>query len=673
MDTDKSPPVNVKTPSERPLCTHESDDDRSENGSLSTEEITCGCRCGSKCHVPCHCLQPLGNAKWSLVLISLGNLIQQILFNGILAVTISTLEKRFELRSTESGLIASMGDFGRGISMFLILFLSSRADKPRIIGWGNIIGGIAAICFALPHFIAPEYTPVVEDMANFCGNVTEPNCNQSPLRNYLYWFMVCFVVLGVGTCPLIIQGVTYLDENVPRKDSALYSAIFMAVGGLGPAIGFVFGGMALELYTYPSVKPDDVNIDSSSYSWVGAWWIGYLISGALLIMNGLPIILLPKVIPGTEKHRKGRDVETQKSHLENRERNNERATCGVFADILILLQNKPYIFQTLGITMNCALVYGFNTFGAKYLESVFGMTPFHSSLLYGIAAIFASFGAQLTSGVVLRKFNLQVRGIIKFMICTGVVSVLSSIGFLVHCEDIDFAGGTVPYPNTSDPTSLLSSCNVNCSCTTDRYEPVCANGITYFSPCFAGCEVKLNDTSYTDCSCVLNNASLVDREVIASTESCDWKLCNTIIPFTFIVMLCFYTSVLTMTPSLQVTMRCVPFDKRDMAVSFQSLIIRMVGIIPGRILVGYVLDKACVSSSTECGERGSCKVYDRWGVARNNTILLISQTVLCCIAYTLVLLTYKPAGETAAGTSKLDKSEHSPSGDNEETVKILNG
>lgn len=34
--------------------------------------------------------------------------------------------------------------------------------------------------------------------------------------------------------------------------------------------------------------------------------------------------------------------------------------------------------------MNYGLVYGFSTFGAKYLETVFGLTPFHSALLYGM-------------------------------------------------------------------------------------------------------------------------------------------------------------------------------------------------------------------------------------------------------------------------------------------------
>lgn len=78
-----------------------------------------------------------------------------------------------------------MGDVGRGVVMFLIMFISSRTDKPRAMGWGNVIAGIAAMCFALPHFIAPEYTPLVDDISNLCGNVTEPNCSQSLIRNYL--------------------------------------------------------------------------------------------------------------------------------------------------------------------------------------------------------------------------------------------------------------------------------------------------------------------------------------------------------------------------------------------------------------------------------------------------------------------------------------------------------
>lgn len=38
---------------------------------------------------------------------------------------------------------------------------------------------------------------------------------------------------------------------------------------------------------------------------------------------------------------------------------------------------------------------------------------------------------------------------------------------------------------------LVSTCNVDCGCTTAGFEPICDNNYTvYFSPCHAGCTVS---------------------------------------------------------------------------------------------------------------------------------------------------------------------------------------
>lgn len=39
--------------------------------------------------------------------------------------------------------------------------------------------------------------------------------------------------------------------------------------------------------------------------------------------------------------------------------------------------------------------------------------------------------------------------------------------------------------------TLLSQCNMGCSCSMKHWDPVCAyNGMTYASPCLAGCQTS---------------------------------------------------------------------------------------------------------------------------------------------------------------------------------------
>ena len=82
---------------------------------------------------------------------------QGFIVNGVINVVITTLEKRFDLPSTRSGLIASSNDF---LALFLVLFISfygSRRHKPRLIGIGVVVLGLGSIIFSLPHFFTGLY------------------------------------------------------------------------------------------------------------------------------------------------------------------------------------------------------------------------------------------------------------------------------------------------------------------------------------------------------------------------------------------------------------------------------------------------------------------------------------------------------------------------------------
>ena len=50
----------------------------------------------------------------------------------------------------------------------------------------------------------------------------------------------------------------------------------------------------------------------------------------------------------------------------------------------------------------------------------------------------------------------------------------------------EFYGSDITFIFLSSP-SLTEECNADCACTTAFYQPVCDDGVTYFSPCHAGC------------------------------------------------------------------------------------------------------------------------------------------------------------------------------------------
>ena len=84
------------------------------------------------------------------------------------------------------------------------------------------------------------------------------------------------------------------------------------------------------------------------------------------------------------------------------------------------------------------------------------------------------------------------------------------------CGNKDVVGITEDYYSTR--IDLNHTCNDGCLCTTAIYEPICIEDRTYFSPCYAGCKTKLNETegTYSDCSCASSEV------VIGYAGECDF-------------------------------------------------------------------------------------------------------------------------------------------------------
>ena len=75
--------------------------------------------------------------------------LQQALSSGYLNSVITTIEKRYEIPSSISGVIASMYEIGNVGTVIFVSYLGSSRNIPAFIGTGVILMGMGSIIFSL--------------------------------------------------------------------------------------------------------------------------------------------------------------------------------------------------------------------------------------------------------------------------------------------------------------------------------------------------------------------------------------------------------------------------------------------------------------------------------------------------------------------------------------------
>ena len=80
------------------------------------------------------------------------------------------------------------------------------------------------------------------------------------------------------------------------NQKAFVKGILLAIFVCGPLIAFAFIQPVASLL-YVDFYRSETIMDRSDPEWVGAWWIGYLISGIFALAASLPMLCFPKVPP----------------------------------------------------------------------------------------------------------------------------------------------------------------------------------------------------------------------------------------------------------------------------------------------------------------------------------------------------------------------------------------
>ncbi|KAM9377386.1 solute carrier organic anion transporter family member 1C1-like isoform 2-T2 [Pholidichthys leucotaenia] len=575
--------------------------------------------------------------------------------------TITQLERRFDIPSYLIGIIDGSFEIGNLLIIAFVSYFGAKLHRPKIIAVGCILMSLGTFLIAMPHFIIGRYKIETSFRSSVNSTSNLSPCPASSIESSIesdrpsilpsrsceressvsMWIYVLLgnVLRGIGETPVQPLGISYIDDYAQSENAALYIGCVQTVSIIGPVFGYLLGSLCAKIYVdIGFVDMETVTITPDDARWVGAWWLGYLIAGTITLMSAVPFWFLPKSLPvpikkhdtscTPEQTRFLNDSPTMKHKFSPEEPANLHLMANEFVPALkTLLGNPVYtIYLCVTIVQFNSLI-GMVTYKPKYIEQQYGQSASKANFLMGMINIPAVALGMFSGGVVMKKFKLGIMGAAKFAFGTSLLGyILSLFFFAMGCENLKVAGITVSYTGAEGLSyqnqSLISDCNSGCLCTRKDWDPVCGeNGITYMSPCLAGCTSSSGSgrkTVFDNCRCVAI-ADTQPGNLTATLGPCPHREgCDTVFPY-FIALSVFSSFIISLggTPGFMLLVRCIKPELKSLALGIHTLATRTLAGIPAPIYFGAIIDTTCLKwGNKTCGGRGACRIYNtssyRW-------------------------------------------------------------
>ncbi|XP_057558578.1 solute carrier organic anion transporter family member 1B3 [Hippopotamus amphibius kiboko] len=588
--------------------------------------------------------------KMFLAALSL-SFISKALSGIIMKSNITQIERRFDISSSTVGLIDGSFEMGNLLVIVFVSYFGAKLHRPKLIGIGCVIMGIGSILTALPHFFMGYYryakdTPV-NPAENSTSRISTCSIDQNLLLNgtslervrkgwekesgsYIWIYVLLGNMLrGIGETPIVPLGISYIDDFAKEGHSSFYLGNLLAIAMIGPITGFLLVSLFSKMYVdIGYVDLSTIRITPKDSRWVGAWWLGFLVAGLVSIISSIPFFFLPKNLDKPKKEKKAsislpmkNEEKSQTTHLTKQRQNVTETVAGFFQSLKSILNNPLYVIVLFLTLLQASSYIGSITYIFKYIEQQYGRSASETSILFGIITIPTFATGMFTGGYIVKRFKFSLVGIAKFSLCTHMLSFLFHLlNFALICENKSVAGLTLTYdgnhPVASHINVPLSYCNSDCNCDQSQWEPLCGdNGITYISPCLAGCTSSSGSKKsivFHNCSCMEVNG-FQSRNNSVKLGECPKKDHCTRKFYIYIVVQIFiyFSSALGSTSNIMLVFKNVEPELKSLAMGFHSLTIRMLGGIPAPIYFGALIDRACMKwSVNNYGKQGSCRIYN---------------------------------------------------------------
>ncbi|XP_066405768.1 solute carrier organic anion transporter family member 1C1-like isoform X2 [Molothrus aeneus] len=527
------------------------------------------------------------------------------LSGSYLKSTITQIERRFDIPSSLVGVIDGSFEIGNLLIIILVSYFGAKLHRPRIIGAGCLIMSAGTFLIAMPQFFMGRYR-----YERFPSTINS--------------------TVSLSPC---LQDKSQTPLSALEKSQAKINAgCVQTVAIIGPIFGFLLGSLCAKLYVdIGFVDLDSVTISPKDVQWVGAWWLGYLIAGLISILAGIPFWFLPRHLPKPEGRK---DSSTSSEHSRFITEDNKDQGTSSWQQAKIAEMAKDFLPSLKNLFGNpvyilylCASIIQFNsligmvTYKPKYIEQQYGQTSSKTNFVIGLINIPAVAFGIFSGGLIMKRFGVGVVGAAKLSLGSSFFGYLLLLSlFAMGCGNSEVAGLTVSYhgakPMSDHEQALFSECNSGCSCSRNDWDPICGeNGVTYVSPCLAGCRASSGtgkNTVFFNCSCVVGTfeSSQSSSAVVGPCQKGN-ECPKMFLYFLVISVITSYTLSVGGTPGYILLLRCIKPHLKSFALGIYTLAIRVLAGIPAPVYFGVAIDTTCLKwGSKRCGGRGACRLYD---------------------------------------------------------------